>query len=104
MSRKKRAPKRIFYPDSKYGSLALAKLGAEFIFRLVPVGTHSWRKFIKPSELDIWARDAGLYLSNSTGLHYNPIFQEYSLGKGLDVNYILHFRQGYRTTHNPQTS
>ena len=85
-------------------SWLFAIVGAEYVLNLLPRGTHQYEKFIRPSELDRWARDAGLYLSNSTGLHYNPIFQEYSLGKGLDVNYILHFRQGYPTTYNPQTS
>ena len=75
-------------------SWLFAIVGAEYVLSLLPRGTHRYEKFIKPSELDLWARDAGLYLSGSIGLHYTPIFQEYSLGGDLDVNYILHFRHG----------
>ena len=45
------------------------------------------------TELDAWARDAGLVLNASIGMHYNPLTREYSLGPGLDVNYLMHFRR-----------
>ncbi len=74
-------------------SFALAIVGAEYVLKLLPAGTHEYRKFIRPSELDSWARDAGLELKASIGMHYNPLTRDYSLGAGLDVNYLMHFRR-----------
>lgn len=68
-----------------------AIVGAEHLLRLLPAGTHEYQKFIKPSELDSWARDAMLELQSSIGLHYNPLTREYSLGPNVDVNYLMHF-------------
>ncbi|MEQ8206946.1 MAG: bifunctional 2-polyprenyl-6-hydroxyphenol methylase/3-demethylubiquinol 3-O-methyltransferase UbiG [Woeseia sp.] len=68
-----------------------AIVGAEHLLRLLPAGTHEYQKFIKPSELDAWARDASLELHGSTGLHYNPLTREYSLGPNVDVNYLMHY-------------
>ncbi|ANO51469.1 bifunctional 2-polyprenyl-6-hydroxyphenol methylase/3-demethylubiquinol 3-O-methyltransferase UbiG [Woeseia oceani] len=68
-----------------------AIVGAEHLLRLLPAGTHEYQKFIKPSELDSWARDAMLELQSSIGLHYNPLTHEYSLGPNVDVNYLMHF-------------
>lgn len=70
-----------------------AIVGAEYLLRLLPAGTHDYEKFIKPSELDDWARAAGLQLQDSTGLHYNPLTREYWLEANLDVNYLMHFRR-----------
>ena len=70
---------------------AFAILGAEYLLRLVPAGTHEYAKFIRPSELDAWAREAGLSHRHSIGLHYNPLTREYRMGPGLDVNYFMHF-------------
>lgn len=70
-----------------------AIVGAEYLLRLLPAGTHEYEKFIRPSELEAWARRAGLELQGSIGMHYNPLTQEYSLGAGLDVNYLMHFRR-----------
>jgi 2-polyprenyl-6-hydroxyphenyl methylase/3-demethylubiquinone-9 3-methyltransferase len=70
-----------------------AIIGAEYVLHMLPRGTHDYTKFIRPSELATWARQAGLELADSTGLHYNPLNQEYSLGPGLDVNYMMHFRK-----------
>lgn len=70
-----------------------AIVGAEYLLRLLPAGTHEYRNFIRPSELESWARHAGLLLQDSTGMHYNPLLQEYSLGPGLDVNYLMHFKR-----------
>jgi len=67
-----------------------AILGAEYLLRLLPRGTHDYRKFIRPSELESWARSAGLSLRNLTGMSYNPLSQRYSLGTDLDVNYLAH--------------
>jgi 2-polyprenyl-6-hydroxyphenyl methylase/3-demethylubiquinone-9 3-methyltransferase len=71
----------------------LAIVGAEYLLRMLPAGTHEYDKFIRPSELESWARHAGLELSSSIGLHYNPLTREYSLGGNIDVNYLMHFRR-----------
>jgi len=68
----------------------MAIVGAEYILRLLPKGTHEYRKLIKPSELGQWARQAGLDIQELTGMHYNPLTQHYSLGPGVDVNYLVH--------------
>jgi 2-polyprenyl-6-hydroxyphenyl methylase/3-demethylubiquinone-9 3-methyltransferase len=74
-------------------SFVFAIVGAEYILRLLPRGTHEYEKFIRPSELEEWARDAGLTLKTSIGLHYNPLTREYSLGPGLDVNYLMYYQR-----------
>lgn len=74
-------------------SFVFAIVGAEYVLKLLPAGTHEYQKFIRPSELDAWARDAGLLLGSSIGMHYNPLTREYSLGPNLDVNYLMHFRR-----------
>ena len=74
-------------------SFVFAIVGAEYVLKLLPAGTHEYSKFIRPSELDAWARDAGLQLVSSIGLHYNPLTREFSLGDNLDVNYLMHFRR-----------
>jgi 2-polyprenyl-6-hydroxyphenyl methylase/3-demethylubiquinone-9 3-methyltransferase len=74
-------------------SFMLAIVGAEYILKLLPAGTHDYQKFIRPSELDEWSRAANLALEDSIGMHYNPITREYSLGPGLDVNYLMHYRR-----------
>jgi 2-polyprenyl-6-hydroxyphenyl methylase/3-demethylubiquinone-9 3-methyltransferase len=71
-------------------SFVFAIVGAEYILRLLPKGTHEYEKFIRPSELEEWARESGLILKTSTGLHYNPFTRAYSLGPGLDVNYLMY--------------
>ena len=72
-------------------SFLFAIVGAEYVLRLLPRGTHEYAKFIRPSELEAWARGAGLKLETSIGLHYNPLLKEYSLGPNLDVNFMMHF-------------
>lgn len=74
-------------------SFVFAIVGAEYVLKLLPAGTHEYQKFIRPSELDAWARDAGLVLAASIGMHYNPLSREYSLGPNLDVNYLMHFHR-----------
>ena len=68
-----------------------AIVGAEYVLKLLPSGTHDYQKFIRPSELESWARAAGLQLQASTGMLYNPLTKEYSLGPDLDVNYLMYF-------------
>ncbi len=70
---------------------ALAILGAEYILRLLPKGTHDYRKFIRPSEMSAWARAANLTLRDITGMHYNPLLRRYWLAPGVDVNYLAHY-------------
>lgn len=70
-----------------------AIVGAEYLLRLLPAGTHEYAKFIRPSELEAWSRHHGLELQSSIGLHYNPLTREYSLGKNIDVNYLMHFHR-----------
>lgn len=69
-------------------SLALAKIGAEYVLRWVPAGTHDWRKFVKPSELARHIRDGGLNVEAFAGLAYDPIKGEWSLSTDLAVNYL----------------
>ncbi|HEX5340746.1 MAG TPA: bifunctional 2-polyprenyl-6-hydroxyphenol methylase/3-demethylubiquinol 3-O-methyltransferase UbiG [Gammaproteobacteria bacterium] len=71
-------------------AFVLAVIGAEYLLRLIPRGTHEYAKFIRPSELAGWARHAGLDLHHSTGVHYDPLSRRYRLGGNVDVNYILH--------------
>ena len=74
-------------------SFLFAIVGAEYVLRLLPRGTHEYEKFIRPSELEAWAREAGLQLRSSIGMHYNPLTKEYSLGPNLDVNYLMYFQR-----------
>ena len=74
-------------------SFLFAIVGAEYVLKLLPAGTHEYQKFIRPSELESWARAAGLELRSSVGMHYNPVSAEYSLGPNLDVNYLMHFQR-----------
>lgn len=72
-------------------SYAFAIVGAEYLLKLLPRGTHDYNKFIKPSELAGWIRDAGLELQQMTGLCYNPITQNYWLEqRDVSVNYMVH--------------
>ena len=70
-----------------------AIVGAEHMLRLLPAGTHTYNKFIRPSELDAWAGQSRLRLQASTGMHYNPLTRQYSLGHGLGVNYLMYFQR-----------
>ena len=72
-------------------AFAFAIVGAEHILQLLPVGTHEYARFIKPSELAGWMRDAGLVLEGMTGLTYNPLSKRYRLNpKDVSVNYMVH--------------
>jgi 2-polyprenyl-6-hydroxyphenyl methylase / 3-demethylubiquinone-9 3-methyltransferase len=70
----------------------LAVVGAEYVLRMLPRGTHDYRKFIKPSELLQWARDERLALGELVGMSYNPLTRRYHLGKDVDVNYLVHLQ------------
>lgn len=70
---------------------AFAVIGAEYILKILPKGTHDYAKFIKPSELASCIRDAELEIKNMTGLTYNPITKNYKLNpKDISVNYMIH--------------
>ncbi len=69
----------------------LAIMGAEYVLNMIPKGTHEYAKFIKPSELEAQARQAGLEVKHMTGLTYNPLLQNYKLGRDVDVNYMMYF-------------
>ncbi len=70
---------------------AFAVLGAEYLLQMLPKGTHEYKKFIRPSELSNWIRQANLNLEHMTGLTYNPITQNYRLNDDdVSVNYMLH--------------
>jgi len=66
-----------------------AVIGAEYVLKLLPKGTHDYARFIRPSELARWCRDAGLREVELTGMTYNPITRRYRLGPDCDVNYLL---------------
>ena len=66
-----------------------AIVGAEYILRWLPIGTHDWNKFIKPEELEKKITDLNFSIINSTGLSFNPFFQEWKKTKDLSVNYII---------------
>ena len=69
---------------------AFAIVGAEYILGLLPKGTHEYSKFIRPSELAAWVREAGLQLTHMTGLTYNPLTKRYKLDdKDNSVNYMI---------------
>ena len=70
-------------------SYMLAIVGAEYIMKMLPKGTHEYQKFLKPSELAQAARSASLEVTDVTGLSYNPISKNYSLGQDVDVNYLM---------------
>ena len=66
-----------------------AIIGAEYLLRMLPKGTHDFARFIRPSELDAWLRAAGLELEHIIGLVYNPLTRVYKLAPDVDVNYML---------------
>ncbi|MBB6562445.1 2-polyprenyl-6-hydroxyphenyl methylase/3-demethylubiquinone-9 3-methyltransferase [Acidovorax soli] len=67
----------------------IAVFGAERVLRLLPVGTHDWRKFIRPHELTAHAHGAGLVLQDARGLGYNPLARRFRLHRALRVGYLL---------------
>lgn len=71
-----------------------AVIGAEYVLNLLPKGTHDYEKFIKPSELSSWARQAELTVQGMRGMSYNPITQHYWLGDDVSVNYLMHTKLG----------
>jgi 2-polyprenyl-6-hydroxyphenyl methylase/3-demethylubiquinone-9 3-methyltransferase len=70
-------------------SYLFAVVGAEYLLRMLPRGTHDYAKFITPAELSQFIRDAGLQIDGFKGLSYNPLSQMYSLNQDTDVNYMV---------------
>ena len=70
-------------------SFLFAIVGAEHVLNLLPKGTHEYARFIKPSELARWCREAGLELRATRGMTYNPLTRRYGLGSDTDVNYLI---------------
>ena len=74
-------------------SFLLGIVGAEYLLRLLPRGTHEYARFIRPSELARWCRDAGLDLEISRGMEYNPITHRFRLSDDTSVNYLFACRR-----------
>jgi 2-polyprenyl-6-hydroxyphenyl methylase/3-demethylubiquinone-9 3-methyltransferase len=70
-------------------SLALAKIGAEYVLRWLPVGTHDWRKFVRPSELATGLRRHRVDVLDLKGMTFNPLTDKWSLTRDVDVNYVV---------------
>lgn len=75
-------------------SYLFAVVGAEYVLNLLPKGTHEYARFIKPSELAAYCRQADLEVQNLTGMSYNPLNKVYTLGRDTDVNYLMACRRG----------
>lgn len=73
-------------------SFLLAIVGAEYLLRLIPPGTHEYERLILPSELARWARAAGLSLSELAGIELNPLTGRVALSDDVSVNYLVHLR------------
>lgn len=71
-------------------SYLFAIVGAEYVLKLLPQETHDFAKFIRPSELSDWSRQAGLTVKDMIGIHYNVFTKKFSLGEDVSVNYLVH--------------
>jgi len=72
---------------------ALVILAAEYVFGIVRRGMHTYRRFVRPAELEKWAVDAGLDLQNLSGVRYIPFIRKSALCRSVSMNYIMHFRK-----------
>ena len=79
--------------NRKAKAYLLAIVAAEHLLKMLPKGTHDYKRFIKPSELSRSARTAGLELTAMVGIEYNPFNKRFSLGKDIDINYIAAYRR-----------
>ncbi|MCD6055256.1 MAG: bifunctional 3-demethylubiquinone 3-O-methyltransferase/2-octaprenyl-6-hydroxy phenol methylase [Gammaproteobacteria bacterium] len=66
-----------------------AVIGAEYILKLLPKGTHDYQRFIRPGDLSQWLREAGLSVKHMAGIQYNPLTNQARLGDNLDINYLI---------------
>jgi 2-polyprenyl-6-hydroxyphenyl methylase / 3-demethylubiquinone-9 3-methyltransferase len=71
----------------------IAIFGAEYVLRMLPIGTHNYRSFIQPKELKLWAKDAGLELQDELGLGYNAFSKTFRLHSFMGVGYLLAMRR-----------
>lgn len=71
-------------------SYLFAILGAEYLLKMLPKNTHDYAKFIKPSELSKWIREAGMTPMGTKGIAYHPLTKQFSLTDDITVNYLLH--------------
>jgi 2-polyprenyl-6-hydroxyphenyl methylase/3-demethylubiquinone-9 3-methyltransferase len=74
-------------------SFLMAIVGAEYVLRLLPRGTHEYERFIRPAELAAWGRAAGLHLADLSGLHYDPFADRCRLTEDVSVNYVAQLRR-----------
>ncbi|MGB5277682.1 MAG: bifunctional 2-polyprenyl-6-hydroxyphenol methylase/3-demethylubiquinol 3-O-methyltransferase UbiG [Gammaproteobacteria bacterium] len=72
-------------------SYLFAIIGAEYLMKMLPPGTHDYSKFIRPSELDVWCREAGLNVISIQGISYNPVTRMYRTSGDVTVNYMVHY-------------
>lgn len=79
--------------NRNYKAYLLGIFAAENLLNLVPKGTHTYDKFIKPAEMDQMARQAGLQLIDGSGIDFNPVLNQYGLSDKLDVNYLLAYQK-----------
>jgi len=79
--------------NRNFKSFVFAIIGAEHILKLLPVGTHQYSKFIKPSEIEEIARKSDLELVDTIGINYNPLMKKYYCSSDVDVNYIMCFKK-----------
>jgi 2-polyprenyl-6-hydroxyphenyl methylase/3-demethylubiquinone-9 3-methyltransferase len=70
-------------------SFGLAIIGAEYVLRWLPKGTHQWEKFITPTELKTWLADSSISIKGETGVTYHPLANEWRRSRDMDVNYML---------------
>jgi 2-polyprenyl-6-hydroxyphenyl methylase/3-demethylubiquinone-9 3-methyltransferase len=84
---------RVFFSTLNRNAKAFmtAIVGAEYLLRLLPKGTHEYARFIKPSELRRWGMAADLQFSGISGIEYSLLSGEFTLGTNVDVNYLMHF-------------
>jgi 2-polyprenyl-6-hydroxyphenyl methylase/3-demethylubiquinone-9 3-methyltransferase len=73
---------------------ALAIIGAEYVLRWLPAGTHRWDRFVTPAELEGYVKGAGLMLDQLAGMIYDPLTDRWSLGEDVGVNYLMSARKG----------
>ena len=74
-------------------SFLFAIIGAEYVLKMLPKGTHEYARFIRPSELSRWCREAGLSQEGMKGMEYNPLTQRYKLSADTSVNYLVACRK-----------
>ena len=75
--------------NRNWKSFALAIVGAEYVLRWLPRGTHQWDKFVTPNELEIAIEQSGLVMTGETGVIYNLLADRWQLSTDMDVNYMV---------------